>query len=280
MKAQHALAALAAVLAAALTAPAVAAPSAGPAGHSAAVRLEDGPGGVKRITLTEKALQRLGIETGKVREELVVRRQVVGGLVVSPSQVRQPQPQPVDGGFGGFRRPAPDPMLQQVGAAKGPASNEMWVLLSLSPAEWERLAKDKPARLRPLATRDRAAKEILAQPSGMPPIEDSKRSMLRVYYVVPGANPGLEQNQRMRVELQLDGSGQKRTVVPYSAVYYDAKGAPWVYVNPAPLVFQRERVAVERIAGDLAVLGDGPAVGTTVVTVGAPLLYGTEIFKR
>jgi hypothetical protein len=281
MKAQHGYAAFAAVLAAVLAmGPAAAAPSAGPAGKGGAARLEDMPGGVKRITLTEKAVQRLGIETGKVREELIVRRQVVGGLVVSPSQVRQPQAQPVDGGFGGFRRPTPDPMLQQVASAKGPAANETWVLLSLSPAEWERLAKDQPARLRPLATRERAGKEILAKPSGMAPIEDSKRSMLHVYYVVQGGNPGLEQNQRMRVELQLDGSGQKRTVVPYSAIYYDAKGAPWVYVNPSPLVYQRQRVGVERIHGELAVLSEGPAVGTTVVTVGAPLLYGTEIFKR
>jgi hypothetical protein len=37
---------------------------------------------------------------------------------------------------------------------------------------------------------------------------------------------------------------------------------------------------VERVAGDLAVLSGGPPVGTPIVTVGAPLLFGTEIFGK
>jgi len=275
MKVQHALLPLAAVLAIALT-PVRAAPDGKP------VTLEDIPGaGVKRITLTEKAAKRLGIETGKVSEQIIVRKQMVGGLVVAASQVRQPSAQPADSGFGGFGRPASAPVLQPVGtAATDSLGKGTWVLLTLSHAEWERLEKDKPARLLPLATREALGKEIMARPSGMPPVEDTKRSMLSVYYVVPGADPVLEHNKRMRVELQINGSDDKRKVVPYSALYYDAKGGAWLYLNPEPLVFHRQRVGVERIAGDVAVLSDGPAVGTTVVTVGAPLLYGTEIFKK
>ena len=34
------------------------------------------------------------------------------------------------------------------------------------------------------------------------------------------------------------------------------------------------------VVGNLAVLSDGPAVGTSVVTVGASLLYGTEIYGK
>jgi hypothetical protein len=63
-------------------------------------------------------------------------------------------------------------------------------------------------------------------------------------------------------------------------VYYDAKGDAWIYVNTKPLVFERRRVGVERVAGELAVLSDGPPVGTPVVTVGAALLYGAEIFGK
>jgi hypothetical protein len=248
------------------------------------VKLEDMPGGgVKRITLTEKAAQRLGIQTAKVSEQLIVRKQMVGGVVVSPSQVRQPAPLPAENSFGGFGRPTNTPVLQPVAAAGATAESfakGTWVLLTLSKAEWDRLAKDKPARLLPLQTRQPLGKEILARPSGLTPVEDAKRSMLSVYYVVPGMESSLEQNKRMRVELQINGSDEKRKVVPYSALYYDPKGASWLYLNPEPLVFHRQRVAVERIAGELAVLSEGPAVGTTVVTVGAPLLYGTEIFKK
>lgn len=71
-------------------------------------------------------------------------------------------------------------------------------------------------------------------------------------------------------------SGRRRTTVPYAALLYDASGATWVYTNPESLVFVRHRVSVEDIAGDLAMLSDGPAVGTAVVTAGAAELFGAE----
>jgi hypothetical protein len=70
--------------------------------------------------------------------------------------------------------------------------------------------------------------------------------------------------------------GATRRVVPYSAVLYDANGDTWVYANPEPLSYVRERVTVERVQGGQAVLTDGPPEGTPVVTVGAVELYGTE----
>lgn len=278
-----------------------------PAGKSSAVKLESIPGSpAKRVILSARAAERLGIETGKVGEEAIVRKQMVSGLIIPPVG-KQPAPNPAGGGFGGvaappvqkpptagfadFRVPAtplpkpvaapPAPVPQPVAAlAALPVADEVWVLVTLSPGEWDRLAKDKPARLLPLAMRDPSAKEVLAKPSGVAPLEDMKRSMLSLYYVVPGKDHGLAVNNRMRVELQLTGSDERQKVVPYSAVYYDAKGNAWVYVNPAPLVFERQRIAVERVVGDWAVLSEGPAVGTPVVTVGAALLYGAEIFGK
>ena len=84
----------------------------------------------------------------------------------------------------------------------------------------------------------------------------------------------------MRVELQLAGPADKQKVVPYNALYYDSKGQPWVYVSPQPLTYERQRVTVQRVVGQQAVISDGPPVGTAVVTVGAALLYGTEIFGK
>ena len=37
---------------------------------------------------------------------------------------------------------------------------------------------------------------------------------------------------------------------------------------------------IERVIGDLAVLSEGPPVKTAVVTVGAALLYGAEVFGK
>jgi hypothetical protein len=70
--------------------------------------------------------------------------------------------------------------------------------------------------------------------------------------------------------------GTLRKVVPYSAVLYDLHGDTWVYTNPEPLTFVRDRISVNYINGDEATLSDGPPSGTAVVTVGSPELYGTE----
>lgn len=83
--------------------------------------------------------------------------------------------------------------------------------------------------------------------------------------------------QRLDIQTALvsqDAAGKK--IVPYSAVVYDTSGTTWVYTNPQPLTFIRHSIAVELIKGAEAVLKDGPAVGTVVVTVGVPELYGAE----
>ena len=74
----------------------------------------------------------------------------------------------------------------------------------------------------------------------------------------------------------LAGDGQ-RTVVPYSALIYDTKGAAFVYTNPAPLTFVRHSLRVEAIQGDRVILAEGPQAGVSVVTVGATQLLGIEL---
>jgi hypothetical protein len=308
----------------------VAADSAGPpaAAKSGAVTLEAIPGSTtKRVILTAKSAQRLGIETGVVGEESIPRKQMVSGLIVNPVD-KQPEQKPGGGTFGGFgqtgaatpktdkgsvspaKMPAGMPAgfqklvadastLQQSAPALRPvagspnralaapaattasAQGDAWVQVTLSPGELERLTKDKPARLLALSTRDKLHNDLFAQPTGMVPVEDTKRSMLTVYYVVPGQQDhGLTLNSRVRVELPFAGNEEKQKNVPYSAVYYDGKGTPWVYVNTKPLTYERQRIGVDRVVGDLAVLSEGPPVGTPIVTVGASLLFGTEIFGK
>jgi len=266
-----------------LAVPALAAESggSGSSGKSKAVSFEPVAGsGVKRVILTPKAAERLGIETAQVREQVVVRKQMVSGLVIPPVP-KQAEPRPAIAALGTFGGYAKSAAPQPVAAAAKPASDDKaWVLVTLSPGEWERVAKNKPVKLMPLATRAKLAKEIAASPSGMEPVEDVKRSMLNLYYVVPGVDHGLELHDRMRVELELEGDAARQKVVPYGAVYYDARGTAWVYVTPKPLAYERQRVRVERIVGDVAVLSEGPDVGITVVSVGAALLFGAEVFGK
>lgn len=68
----------------------------------------------------------------------------------------------------------------------------------------------------------------------------------------------------------------KRLRVHSDAVLVDVDGAFWVYVQPEPLVFVRERVTLDRYVGVRALLTDGPAAGTPVVLEGVMELYGVE----
>jgi hypothetical protein len=79
-----------------------------------------------------------------------------------------------------------------------------------------------------------------------------------------------------RTRAMRSATAGSRTVVPYAAVLYDSNGDAWVYTNPEPLVFVRHRIKIDYISGDRAVLSEGPAVGTAVVTLGAAELFGTE----
>ena len=71
------------------------------------------------------------------------------------------------------------------------------------------------------------------------------------------------------------GGGER--LVPYSALIYDGDGRAYVYVTREPLAYVRAPVTVDRIKGALAVLRDGPPVGTTIVTTAAAEVYGTEL---
>jgi hypothetical protein len=68
----------------------------------------------------------------------------------------------------------------------------------------------------------------------------------------------------------------KETVVPYSAVIYDASGASFVYTVPQPNTFVRSPVTVTDVSGDVAAITTVLPTGTPVVTVGVSELLGTE----
>jgi hypothetical protein len=69
---------------------------------------------------------------------------------------------------------------------------------------------------------------------------------------------------------------KRRSLAPYSSVFYDTAGGAWVFTNSQPLTYVRHRVSVDNIAGEDVFLNEGPPVGTEVVTVGVAELYGFE----
>lgn len=68
----------------------------------------------------------------------------------------------------------------------------------------------------------------------------------------------------------------KRKVVPHLALIYNPDGDAFVYTKPKPQTYIRAPVEVVDVAGDRAVLSDGPPAGATIVTLGAAELLATE----
>ncbi|MFN2490228.1 MAG: hypothetical protein ABR529_10925 [Actinomycetota bacterium] len=66
------------------------------------------------------------------------------------------------------------------------------------------------------------------------------------------------------------------TVIPYGAVVYQPDGKAYAYTSPAPLVYVRKEIEIERVDGDRVMLSRGPRAGTEVVAVGTAEVYGSE----
>ena len=105
------------------------------------------------------------------------------------------------------------------------------------------------------------------EPAKLEPIKGTE--VQRVIFDAEGAE---------RVGLQtapIRQNGQE-TVIPYNAVIYGADGNTYTYTAPEPLTFVRQEINIDDVAGESAMLSDGPPAGTEVVTVGAAEVYGTE----
>jgi hypothetical protein len=53
-------------------------------------------------------------------------------------------------------------------------------------------------------------------------------------------------------------------------------GETWAYTSPESLTFIRQLITIDSIEGDMAILSNGPAIGTQVATVGVAELYGAD----
>jgi len=71
-------------------------------------------------------------------------------------------------------------------------------------------------------------------------------------------------------------AGKQRKVVPYTAVSYTPNGSAFTYTSPKAHTFVRRPLGIATVRDGEAILSKGPPVGTAVVTVGSPELYGVE----
>jgi hypothetical protein len=229
---------------------------------------------LKLLTLTQQAVDRLGLVITPVREESVARKQIIAGEIVPAEDAKQlglpatPQPD-----FGRTRH------WLVASAALKVSTGSPIDMASFEPADGRaalvRVRQQEAAQAagssfdKAVVIMARTATSGFRKLRGYPvPVPGSPD----VYYVV--ASDDFAPKQPALV--QILSNVESRLVVPFGAILYDEHGGAWVYTSPETRVFVRYPVSVDYVSGETAFLTEGPPDGTEVVAVGASLLLGTE----
>jgi hypothetical protein len=211
------------------------------------VELVDQGDGRNLVILTEKAAERLDIQTDTIREEQVFVTRSYGGEVV---------------------------------ADNGAGSGAM-VMVSLTGEEMGMVNTEIPALVFPMINDDPEDSDnqvgLVAELDDMPGMDDVEdNGVTTLYYTVQDSGADLVTGQRALVEVSLKGDQGVKLVVPAAALLYGLNGETWVYISTEPLQFLRVPVVVDYIKDDTVVLVEGPAAGTKVVVLGVPELHGAD----
>ncbi len=147
----------------------------------------------------------------------------------------------------------------------------MWVRVPIYPGLRVEVDQKQNAILRKLGQTE----EFVVTHVVVPPSADSLATTVDLFYELPNPEGRFFPGEPVEVVLPLAGETTS-LVLPRAAILRDIHGIAWVYVNSAESEFRRHRVEVDYTTDALAVLREGPAVGSLVVVDGAAELFGTE----
>ncbi len=145
-----------------------------------------------------------------------------------------------------------------------------------------------PVYVGDLAAIDRAAEAVVrpfgggqpptrigVKPVQGPPSSDASSASADLYYRIENPDGTFRIGQKLAVSLSKKGA-EAGLAVPVAAVLYDIYGGTWVYRRTAPRTYERVRVEISHVVGDLAVVRRGVREGEEVAVDGAAELFGTE----
>ncbi len=151
--------------------------------------------------------------------------------------------------------------------------NPLWVRVPLYAGDENRIKKGEPALVQNLS--GGTQNTIRAISVEGPQTSDPLATSVDLYYQIDNSKGDMRPGQKVSVTLPFSGSATGN-IIPFSAIVYDINGGTWVYTNPSPNIYIRQRVELLTVTDKNAVLNRGPAAGTKIVTVGAAELFGTE----
>jgi cobalt-zinc-cadmium efflux system membrane fusion protein len=166
----------------------------------------------------------------------------------------------------------------------------LWVRVPIPENDLPRVARKEAAEVSLKSANnasDKArAQALTAQPVAIVPQVDLTRHTADLIYELPpnAAEHGiLAKDQMVTVSVPLGGR-RTETVVPYSAVVFDAYAGAWIYLdrntdNSPQCVYERRRVELGPRVNDRIVIRPAVKAGERVVTAGAAALFSREFHK-
>lgn len=151
----------------------------------------------------------------------------------------------------------------------------LWIRVPVYAGDQDKINAQGNAFVHGLSEYGNASNPIVARPVTGPQTSDPLATSIDLYYEIDNSRGNFRPGQRISVTLPYKG-GEAAMVVPYAAILYDIQGGTWVYENTDSITFIRRRVELVRVSNGMAILKQGPAIGTKVVTDGAAELFGTE----
>ncbi len=161
-----------------------------------------------------------------------------------------------------------DPLFEIV------AQNELWIKVPVYAGDTNVFNTAAITRAVSLGGRE-TGPGIALRPVSGPRTGDPKSASIDLFYAFDNSQGRFRPGERVRVTMPLRGASEG-TVVPLSAIFRDIYDGAWVYENTAPRIYVRRRVDVLYVVNNVAVIGNGPPVGTKVVSAGVAELAGTE----
>lgn len=150
----------------------------------------------------------------------------------------------------------------------------LWVKVPVYVGDLAAIDRAAEAVVRPFGGGPRPIR-INVKPVQGPPLSDASSASADLFYQIENPDGTFRIGQKLAVSLSKKGAETGLTV-PVAAVLYDIYGGTWVYRRTAPLTYERVRVEISHVVGDLAVLRRGVREGDEVAVDGAAELFGTE----
>lgn len=227
-----------------------------------------------------------GAGSERAAEDARVERDVAAAeLVAAQARLRIIERAPLSSDVATTLRAPFAALVRQVQVADGQAvsggaplielvANDLpWVRVPVLASELAAFGEG-PAEVAALGGPTSAGAPMVATPIAGPPSADALAGTVDLYFELPERGT-LRLGERVLVTLATRAAPEA-LIVPWSAIVHDPGGGAWLYVQIGAQQYDRCRVELLRVAGDLAVLTRGPEVGAQVVVRGAVELYGTE----